>query len=152
MSGYYQGRLEPLEKLLFPDTHGMTLGALPNPGNFNRALKQTFTKVASKIRPVSSHRISNVAKNGLQFGKQNPSHKISQLEEKISVWLGKETKMIKNDAGDLVFISKDGLKRVRYDFNRPYPHQSPHMHVDEQIHRGIWNESGQIYPTDVPHF
>jgi hypothetical protein len=47
----------------------------------------------------------------MQLCKQNPSHKISQLEGKISKWLGKETQMIKNRAGDSVFISKDNTRK-----------------------------------------
>ncbi len=57
---------------------------------------------------------------------QGTSHKILKLEEKISAWIGKDSKMIKNQSGDLVFLSKDGQRRVRFDFNNPAPHKSPH--------------------------
>ncbi len=75
---------------------------------------------------------------------------VVQLEKRISGWLGEGTRLIRNEAGDSIFVSKDGLRRVRFDFNRPYPHNNPHAHVEYKV--GVdWEEFGQIYPTDVPH-
>ncbi len=76
--------------------------------------------------------------------------KIVQLEKQISEWLGEGTKFIKNEAGDSIFLSQDGLKCVRFDFNRTKPHNNPHAHVEVKIN-GEWVKSGQIYPVDVPH-
>ncbi len=92
-----------------------------------------------------------VAKRGVQLSKQSSSNKISQLEGNISEWLGKEAKMIKNKTGDTVFLSKNGTKKVRFDFNHPAPHSNPHGHIEE-FFNGKWNKSGPIYPTDVPHY
>jgi len=85
----------------------------------------------------------------MQLCKQNPSNKISQIEGKLSEWLGKETKMFKNKAGDSVFISNDTTRKVRFDFLRPNPHNNPHMHIEELI-KGEW-KGPRIYPIDVPH-
>jgi len=75
---------------------------------------------------------------------------VVHLEKQISNWLGEGTKFIRNEAGDSIFLSKDGLRRVRFDFNRPYPHNNPHAHMEYKV--GVnWEDSGQIYPTDVPH-
>ena len=90
-----------------------------------------------------------MAKEGVKLGTQNPGHKISQIEGKLSEWLGKETGMIKNKAGDTVFLSKDGAKKVRFDFLRPNPHNNPHMHMEEFINHE-WH-GPRIYPRDVPH-
>lgn len=68
----------------------------------------------------------------------------------INSYLGEGTSLITNKAGDFVFLSKDGLRRVRFDFIRPDPHLNPHMHVEYFIN-GQWKGSGQIYPFDVPH-
>lgn len=46
-------------------------------------------------------------------------------------------------------VSDDGLRRIRVDINRPYPHSSPHAHVEELVN-GRWVRSGPLYPTDVP--
>lgn len=75
---------------------------------------------------------------------------VVQLETKISGWLGEGTRFIRNEAGDAVFLSKDGLRRVRFDFNSVHPHNNPHSHVEIKID-GDWVKSGPIYPTDVPH-
>ncbi|CUI18115.1 conserved hypothetical protein (plasmid) [Candidatus Protochlamydia naegleriophila] len=79
-----------------------------------------------------------------------PKNSISKLVEEINNWLGNDTKMIRNKAGDSVFLSKDETRRVRFDFNRPNPHNNSHMHLEEIINNK-WNKSGQIYPVDVPH-
>jgi hypothetical protein len=67
----------------------------------------------------------------------------------IDDFLGPGSRAFRNDAGDLIMLSADEAKRIRFDINRPYPHQSPHAHVDQLID-GQWQKSGQIYPTDVP--
>jgi hypothetical protein len=59
---------------------------------------------------------------------------VVQIEKTISDWLGKGARFIKNEAGDSVFLSKDGLRRVRFDFKNPSPHHNLHAHV-ESIHK-----------------
>ena len=75
---------------------------------------------------------------------------VVQLEKQVSRWLGDGTKSIRNAAGDPIFISKDGLRKVRFDFNRPFPHENPHLHF-EQLVDGEWKEISRVYPSDVPH-
>lgn len=64
-------------------------------------------------------------------------------------WLGPNWRVINNQAGDTIVLSDDGLRRLRFDINRPYPHSSPHAHVEELVN-GRWVKSGPLYPTDVP--
>jgi hypothetical protein len=78
------------------------------------------------------------------------SNKIESLSNKIQGWLGSNSRLIRNKAGDLIFLSADGIRRVRFDINNPKPHASPHGHVEEFLN-GIWQKSGPIYPNDVPH-
>ncbi|MCH9634488.1 MAG: hypothetical protein S4CHLAM7_12400 [Chlamydiae bacterium] len=80
---------------------------------------------------------------------ENPSH-IIKLEAHISDWLGRGSKLITNDAGDLIFLSEDGLRCVRFDFNITRPHNNVHAHVEAKVN-GKWVKSGPIYPLDVPH-
>jgi hypothetical protein len=75
----------------------------------------------------------------------------SAASGQISEWLGEGTRLIRNEAGDSVFLSKDGLRRLRFDFNRPYPHNNPHTHVEYKIGVNWEDYAGQIYPIDVPH-
>jgi len=63
-------------------------------------------------------------------------------------WLGPGTRTITNKAGDKIFLSQDGLRRLRFDFIRPSPHVNPHIHVDEFIN-GAWKTT-RIYPVGVP--
>ncbi len=75
---------------------------------------------------------------------------VVQLEKRVSGWLGEGTRFIRNEAGDSVFLSKDGLRRVRFDFKNPSPHHNPHSHVEIKVN-GDWIKSGPIYPTDIPY-
>jgi RHS repeat-associated protein len=74
--------------------------------------------------------------------------KVDDVARNAAEWLGRDSRVIRNPAGDKVFVSKDGLRRIRFDINRPHPHQSPHMHVEEQVN-GRWVKSGPIFPRDV---
>ncbi|MBI2743651.1 MAG: tetratricopeptide repeat protein [Chlamydiales bacterium] len=76
--------------------------------------------------------------------------KTAQLEKEVSDWLGEGTNLIRNSAGDSVFLSKDRLRKVRFDFNRPYPHESPHLHLQHFVDHE-WREISRVYPIDVPH-
>ena len=71
------------------------------------------------------------------------------VADDIAGWLGKDAKVISNKAGDKVFLSKEGTKRLRFDIKNPHPHKSPHGHV-EISKNGKWKKSGPIYPKDVP--
>ncbi len=75
--------------------------------------------------------------------------RVSQTVSQAADWLGPEARSITNGAGDRIFLSRDGLRRIRVDINRPYPHSSPHAHVEELVD-GSWVKSGPIYPSDVP--
>lgn len=64
-------------------------------------------------------------------------------------WLGPNVRAITNRSGDKVFLSEDGLRRIRFDMRNPTPYSSPHAHVEEFVN-GRWVKSGPIFPTDVP--
>ena len=66
----------------------------------------------------------------------------------IKEWLGPGARTVRNKNGDLVAISQDGARRVRFDINNPHPHQSPHSHV-EWLENGDW-VGPRIFPPDVP--
>lgn len=58
-----------------------------------------------------------------------------------------------NEAGDLILQSKSGLKEVRFDFNNPSPHRSPHVHVIEYKrvkNNKVETRNDRVYPNDVP--
>jgi len=100
-------------------------------------------------RPVYHSGLGFSEKSGRKLAEKVSNKKIVELEEQISNWLGKETRFIRNEAGDPVFISKDGTRRVRFDFNNTAPHQNLHSHVEVKINNK-WIKSGPIYPVGVP--
>ncbi len=72
------------------------------------------------------------------------------MEKRLSDWLDEGTQILRNKAGDPILLSRDGSRKLRFDFNRPYPHESPHLHL-EQLADGEWRQISRIYPNDVVH-
>jgi RHS repeat-associated protein len=83
------------------------------------------------------------------LGDAVPPTNVQNTFSSIEEYLGPNPRLITNSYGDKVLLSEDGLRRIRVDFNHPYPHQSPHLHVEELVN-GHWHKSGPIYPKDVP--
>ena len=75
---------------------------------------------------------------------------VNDTADKAAKWLRPGSKQIVNKAGDSIFLSEDGLRRMRFDVIRTNPHASPHAHL-EIFSNGRWVGVGQIYPYDVPH-
>ncbi|MBS0620996.1 MAG: RHS repeat protein [Verrucomicrobia bacterium] len=72
---------------------------------------------------------------------------IDRIEKQISGWLGEDTHMIRNRAGDPVFLSKDGCRRFRFDFNNPHG-DKVHLHIEKKA-GGRWEDASanhRIYP------
>ena len=63
-------------------------------------------------------------------------------------WLGEGARTITNKAGDLILVSKDGLRKMRFDINNPHGY-APHIHL-QSFRNGKWRDaiSGKhhIYP------
>lgn len=117
---------------------------------------QGYSKEYNFIRAINDpdYRSGFVSDNTIEKLRNSVSQislrQLKSLENRVSNWLGDGTRLIKNPEGDLVFISQDKLRRVRFDFNRTKPHNNPHCHVE--IKRGDrWDKSGPIYPKDVPN-
>jgi hypothetical protein len=106
----------------------------------SQRLNGIYKELKTAERVLEPTSISNVAKHA----------EVIQLEKRISEWLGDSVRFARNHAGDPVFLSKDGLRKVRFDFNKPFPHESPHLHLEELVN-GEWKEISRVYPFDVPH-
>lgn len=92
-------------------------------------------------------------KNRLSFLKKQICEKkgfdITQIEHSISEWLGEETKLIYNKSEDVILLSNNGKKRVRFDFNNPHGNK-PHMHIEEKIN-SKWKDASKthrVYPKE----
>lgn len=91
---------------------------------------------------------------GMQKG--GMGKKVVELSEDLKGWLGKDYRKIVNDSGDLVLLSKDGTRKLRFDIKNPRPHTNPHSHI-EVLKDGKWEEvkwegQAQLYPKDVPKY
>ncbi|MCL2649345.1 MAG: hypothetical protein FWD61_20515 [Phycisphaerales bacterium] len=89
-----------------------------------------------------------VAPSAIPTAAKGVSPAVKAVGDDIIRFLGKDARVITNKAGDTVFLSKDGLRRVRFDIKNPSPHAYPHSHVEVNVN-GKWVKSGQLYPYDV---
>lgn len=82
-------------------------------------------------------------------GSAFPSHndKVGFVATKIQNWIGEEAKIMTNTSDDLIILSKDGNRKIRFDINNPYPHNNPHVHIEKNVN-GRW-KTERIWPTDV---
>ena len=101
-----------------------------------------FMLIASPFLELAGSKLSSAA--GIVAGKATS---VPDAARGMAGWLGDGAKTLRNDAGDVVFLSKDGTRRIRFDINRPSPHANPHGHVEELVD-GKWNKSGPIYPKE----
>ncbi len=80
------------------------------------------------------------------------NNNVTKLKNHINEWLGKNTKMIKNKHGDPIFLSKDGTRRIRFDFNNSHGDRQ-HLHI-EQKSNNRWRDATnqhRIYPLEENH-
>ena len=75
---------------------------------------------------------------------------LKSLENRVSNWLGDGTRLIKNKAGDPIFLSQDNLRRVRFDFNNSHGDKM-HLHFEKRTNIKWIDASSKhrIYPKDV---
>jgi RHS repeat-associated protein len=127
--------------------HEAALPALPTVvAIVGSVARWVISRIVSKLKPrarSSADDAATVADDAAES-----VGRVSETARKIEYWLGPGARTIRNDAGDLVVVSRDGTRRVRFDVNRPYPHENPHAHVEELVN-GRWVKSGPIFPKDV---
>ena len=71
-----------------------------------------------------------------------------ELGNAIKNWLGEGSRAIPTTKGDTVFISKDGLRRFRTDFNNMRG-EVPHIHFQEKVN-GKWIDFFPNLPHRIP--
>ncbi len=65
------------------------------------------------------------------------NEKIDKIFNDVKDWLGEGATKQYNKAGDPYFMSENGLKKVRWDWNRTNPHDFKHLHF-EIYQNGKW--------------
>jgi hypothetical protein len=126
----------------------------------------SFGSLGMEVLPfLRGVRVPGVGKEGIKATQQfisfeqklaNASPKVQEGYKFITQWLGEGSRAIINKNGDLVLMSKDGLKKIRFDINKPYPHIHPHTHIEQFINgqwvKGQYEGVPQLYPKDVPRY
>ena len=114
------------------------------------ALVDSITCTAGRHAGAVDGELSPIQRSGVAANSADEaSSLVTRTVADAREWLGPGGRAITNDAGDKIFLSQNGLRRIRVDIKRPYPHEFGHAHVEEFID-GKWVRSGPIYPSDVP--
>lgn len=83
------------------------------------------------IRIFGGESVANVAAKAV-----NPC--VERMTKVIEDFLGKDFKIFKNKAGDPIFMSSDGTRKIRFDAINPHGYE-PHGHV-EVFNNGKWDD------------
>jgi len=106
----------------------------------------TIKEITKNADKFAAHKVAEKA-SIVKKSVSGKSPKITDLEKKISEWLGENSKMIKNKSGDPIFISEDAKRRVRFDFLNPHG-EKPHMHIEIKPNNNWKNATSEhrIFP------
>ena len=119
-------------------SEGNILGAMLSAGSVGLDVLPFMKKV----------RVPGVGKEGIKATQQfisfeqklaNASPKVQEGYKFITQWLGEGSRAIINKNGDLVLMSKDGLRKMRFDIINPHGYP-PHMHL-EVLENGEWTNA-----------
>ena len=160
---YFEGTLGVPIHILDPRGFELLYPLESQQQSFIRGLEDSGVWQGSRLASVacagtvSKPTSSNVATSNKGTGTGNTTSgtgNVQNISKEAANWLEPNSKVITNSSGDKVFVSQDGLRKIRFDMNNPKPHSSPHMHIEELIN-GKWKpvdpNNAQIYPIDVPH-
>ena len=115
-------------------------------GNFSGAGRQLGNIWASALQ--SPDFWLTIAVSATVANLSIPKSQVSRIGRELKGWLGRDYRKIINKSGDMVFLSKKGDRRIRFDLNNPSPHKNPHMHIEELKSNGKWTGK-RIYPKDI---
>jgi hypothetical protein len=57
------------------------------------------------------------------------SKNVQEAYSSAKAWLGEDCRAITNPSGGMVFMSKDGLRKLRFDIKNPHGYP-PHVHLE----------------------
>jgi hypothetical protein len=81
---------------------------------------------------------------------ESSSRNVQEAYSSAKAWLGEDCRMITKDAGDIILISKDGLRKLRFDIKNPH-RDVPHVHL-RVFRNGKWRDAikgkHRIYPKE----
>ncbi|MBO7489270.1 MAG: hypothetical protein J6T88_03230 [Bacteroidales bacterium] len=131
-----------------PDWSTVAFGSGISSGNIGGALTELGKMWGNALSDPSFY--FSIAASIAVTGKiQSPScnNKVALAETKIREWIGKDAKLITNSCDDIIILSKDGNKKIRFDINNTSPHHNPHIHIETKVN-GKW-KTNRIWPNDV---
>ena len=126
-----------------------------NPVNKTKLLQQV-AKTKLGAAAVKASKTSKIVKESEKAAKlieiekrlEKSSEGVREAYKSATKWLGKEAKVIVNKHEDIIIMSKDGLKKMRFDIKNPHGYD-PHVQL-EILKNGEWVDAipgkHHIYP------
>ena len=87
--------------------------------------------------------VGNALKGSEVLTTASSTIKVTEAAKSAVGWLGKEFKTITNKAGDKIFMSQDGLRKMRFDINSSQG-DKPHVHL-EVFKNGKWTDATDVH-------
>ncbi len=121
---------------------------LQDPSAWN-ALKMSGSEALSQwTDPEKLVLAATIYAGGVRMPTRTAAGSVDDVATQARNWLGKDYRVITNRAGDNIFMSKDGLRKMRFDI-RNSGGDAPHVHL-EQFSNGRWRDAipgtHRIYP------
>lgn len=132
-----------------PDWNLVLMSHYGMQGDFANALSSLGQSWANAAKDPSFWISVSLSVVGSTIGKGTNKSSVKSLAKDLKSWLGSDARAILNKSDDLIILSKNGSRRLRFDINNTSPHKNLHSHVEELID-GKWVKSGPLYPKDLP--
>lgn len=132
-----------------PDWSVVAYGSNIFSGNIGGALSELGKMWGNALSDPSFY--YSIAASIFVTGSAIPSHnkRVGFVAAKMRNWIGKDAEIITNTSDDLIILSKDGNRKIRFNLNNPSPHNNPYVHVEKKVN-GKW-KTERVWPTDVEH-
>jgi hypothetical protein len=103
---------------------------------------------AEKVKWVLKEGVAGAKVERIDKIIEGSSRNVQEAYSSAKAWLGEDCRMITKDAGDIILISKDGLRKLRFDIKNPHG-DVPHIHI-EMLKNGKWKNAlsdvHRLYP------
>jgi hypothetical protein len=104
----------------------------------NRQIKITFYQAIVLLMVILASGVSLGGESVANMAAKAVNPRAEKMTQVIEDFLGKDHKMLINKAGDPIFVSSDGARKIRFDALNPHGYE-PHGHV-QVLKNGKWTD------------
>jgi RHS repeat-associated protein len=125
-------------------------GLIPGIGEFADGYNAILYSIEGDVTnaALSGAAMIPIAGWGATIGKH--ANKFDFMADDLIEWIGKDGRVFRNQKNDLIMLSNDGKRKVRFEVDNPGP-DGPHMHIEHLNEHGNWKDvtdQHRIYPNN----